>query len=65
MPTVKLILFGDASILLDGKTIEFRSRKTTALLIYLAICNPSTSRQEITTLLWPDASTQVAQNKFA
>src|SRR5688572_14187361 len=64
MPNVKILLFGDVRILVDDKELEFRSRKTTALLVYLAICNPKASRQELTTLLWPDASTEVAQTSL-
>ena len=49
--TIKL--FGPPQVCHEGRSVEFRARKSLALLAYLAAGGGPRSRDEITTLRWP------------
>jgi len=52
----KLILrvLGAPQIIEDGRNVAFPTRKSLALLLYLAVEGGTHSREKITALLWPD-----------
>lgn len=53
--------FGQTALLLDGKPVEkFRSKKATALLIYLACTQQAQNREVLADLLWDASSTKQA-----
>jgi predicted ATPase/DNA-binding SARP family transcriptional activator/tetratricopeptide (TPR) repeat protein len=54
LPELKLFLLGYPRVELDGSTVELDTRKTLALLAYLAIEAKLFSREALATLLWPD-----------
>jgi DNA-binding SARP family transcriptional activator len=54
LPQLKLYLFGYPRVELDGSTVELDTRKTLALLAYLALEAKTFSREALAALLWPD-----------
>ncbi len=54
MPELKLFLLGYPQVELDGSTVELDTRKTLALLAYLAIEAKLFSREALAAMLWPD-----------
>ncbi len=53
MGNLTIKLFGPPQVRHEGRSVEFRARKSLALLAYLAAGDGSRSRDEITNLLWP------------
>lgn len=56
VPQLHLHLLGPPEIRLGEKRLEFPTRKTLALLTYLAIEGGAQPREHLATLLWPDSS---------
>jgi len=54
--TLTLRLLGPGEVLLDGQPVKFPTRKTFALLAFLAVEPARHPRERITALLWPDAN---------
>lgn len=55
-PPLHLYLLGPPEVRLGEKLLAFPTRKTLALLIYLALEGGSQPREHLATLLWPDSS---------
>ena len=55
-PTLHLHLLGPPEARLGETLLTFPTRKTLALLIYLALEGGSQPREHLATLLWPDSS---------
>ncbi|MFC1960928.1 hypothetical protein ACFLYO_09475, partial [Chloroflexota bacterium] len=55
-PPLHLHLLGPPEIHLGEKPLTFPTRKTLALLVYLALEGGSQPREHLATLLWPDSS---------
>jgi DNA-binding SARP family transcriptional activator len=51
-----LYVLGPPQVLLGDNLVKFSTRKTLALLIYLAIESGAQPREHLATLLWPEAS---------
>lgn len=60
MGDCRLLLLGPPQLLKAGQVTRIASRKTTALLAYLAIEQRGFSREYLATLLWPDHSQRSA-----
>ena len=56
MSGLKLSLLGPPLLDRDGTTIKLDTRKTQALLIYLAVTNQSHRRDSLVNLLWPESN---------
>src|SRR2546425_12694513 len=52
---LQLRVLGDAEASLDGRPITFRTRKSLAVLVYLALDPGPHSRERLADLLWPEA----------
>jgi DNA-binding SARP family transcriptional activator len=61
-PPLQLYLLGPPEVRLGERLLTFPTRKTLALLIYLALEGGSQSREHLAALLWPDSS---AERSFA
>src|SRR4051812_25712078 len=57
--TVRLL--GAPEVRHDGRVIAFRTRKTLALLAYLATEGGTRAREYLATLLWPDSDTALGR----
>src|SRR5215217_4818870 len=55
MSYLKLFVFGQPRLEVDGKPIELNLRKALALLVYLATRSQPFSRDALATLLWPES----------
>lgn len=65
MSHLSLALLGPPDIRLDGAPLGFKTQKTQALLIYLALESAyAHSREELVGLLWPEYSPQAAHNNL-
>ena len=53
MPLINLSLFGPLVVEYDGAALKLDTRKTVALLIYLAVTRRSHRRDSLVDLLWP------------
>ncbi len=58
--SLKLWLFGSPQVELNGKRIELDTRKSVALLAYLAINRQTHSREKLVSLFWPESPTAQA-----
>jgi DNA-binding SARP family transcriptional activator len=56
MPELRLNLLGSPEVYLGDRTLSFPTRKTLALLIYLALEAGQQPREHLGTLLWPESS---------
>ena len=56
MSPLHLLLLGPPEVRLGGKPLTFPTRKSLALLIYLAVEGGSQPRERLATLLWPESS---------
>lgn len=54
-------VLGDVEVEIDGARIEVDTRKAVALLIYLAVTGTSSSRDQLSTLLWGDLPPEKAR----
>jgi DNA-binding SARP family transcriptional activator len=54
MVNVKLNLLGPPEIFIDGEPISLSTRKSVALLAYLAVTESAHSRDSLAALLWPE-----------
>ena len=61
MPSLKLFLLGPPRLERDGKPLEIDTRKTIALMAYLAVTSESHSRDALATLLWPESEPRQAR----
>ncbi len=57
-PALQLHLLGPPEVRLGEKLLTFPTRKTLALLIYLALEGGSQPREHLATLLWPESSSE-------
>src|SRR5215203_4889070 len=55
MAYLKLFIFGQPRLEVDGKPIELNLRKALALLAYLTASGQPHSRDALATLLWPES----------
>src|SRR5215213_5394284 len=55
MSYLKLFIFGQPRLEVDGKPIELNLRKALALLVYLAASGQPFSRDALATMLWPES----------
>ena len=53
---LRVLLLGPPDVNLDDQRVTFVTRKTLALLIYLATEGGIIPREQLSTLLWPEAS---------
>jgi len=56
MPRLALYLLGPPHIEYDGAPVKFNTRKTLALLVYLAVSHQRHSRDSLVNLLWPESN---------
>ncbi len=56
MPQIRLSVFGPPLIECDGVALKLDTRKTLALLVYLAVTGRSHRRESLVALLWPESS---------
>ncbi len=61
MSKIKLQLFGNPMLLVDGSVVEFSRRKSLALLTYLAVSQEQHSRESLAVLFWPEKDSLRAQ----
>ncbi len=61
MADIKLLLFGEPQLVVDGQVLRPDRRKALALLAYLALSEQRQSRDHLTALLWPDLEQQRAR----
>ena len=54
MPQMSLYLLGPPRLECNGNNVHFNSRKTLALLAYLAVTGQAERRDSLVNLLWPD-----------
>ena len=57
MAPLSLRVLGEPLVTRGGATLRFATRKTLALLLYLAIERRPVSREALVTLLWPESDT--------
>ncbi|HRV94888.1 MAG TPA: protein kinase, partial [Anaerolineae bacterium] len=62
MPQLKLFLLGPPHLERDGRLLELSTRKSMALLAYLAVTGHPHRREALTTLLWPNAKARSARS---
>ena len=62
---LQLFALGPPEVRLGENLLTFPTRKTLALLIYLAIEAGSQPREHLATLLWPEASPSAAMPRCA
>jgi predicted ATPase/DNA-binding SARP family transcriptional activator len=56
MAELELHLFGTPRLERDGRPVELNSRKAMAAMAYLALSRKRIGREELATMLWPDAA---------
>ena len=54
MSDLRLTLFGAPKLERDGQPIQLDTRKSMALLVYLAMNGQEQSRETLSALLWPE-----------
>ena len=54
MQSLRLFLLGPPRVECEGRSIKPGTRKTLALLAYLAVTRTNSRRESIINLLWPD-----------
>ncbi len=59
-PPLNLSFLGAPEVTLEGKRIKFPSRKTLALLVYLAVTGLQHPRQHLMALFWPNSDARRA-----
>ncbi|MBC8162269.1 MAG: hypothetical protein H7Z42_13745, partial [Roseiflexaceae bacterium] len=59
--TVYITLLGTPALIADGESIPFERRKTIALLAYLLVSGGPQRRDQLATLLWPEADSASAR----
>ena len=64
MTAVRLRLLGSPDLMVDSQQAVFKTRKTLALLAYLAVEKRSHSREEVAALLWPEADAAGARSSL-
>ncbi len=58
MSRLEIALLGKPEVRHDGRTVHFATRKALALLAYLAVEGSAVSREKLSTLFWPDSSSE-------
>lgn len=61
MSHLNLALLGTPEVRHDGHPVTFPTRKTLALLVYLAVAGGTVSREQITALLWPESNSELGR----
>jgi predicted ATPase/DNA-binding SARP family transcriptional activator len=64
MSRLTLTLFGAPCLARDGVALRLRSRKSLALLAYLAVTETSHRRERLAALLWPESDAPRAANSL-
>ncbi|MCB9101985.1 MAG: protein kinase [Anaerolineales bacterium] len=62
MSQLKLFLLGPSHLERDGRPLELTTRKSLALLAYLAVTGHPHRREALTALLWPNAKARSARS---
>ena len=65
MAYLKLFIFGQPRLEVDGKPIELNLRKALALLAYLAASGQPSSRDALATMLWPESDGRKGRSSAA
>ncbi len=58
---LRLMLLGEAAVMVDGHPMRVDTRKAVALLAYLAVTQTSASRDQLSAMLWSDAHPERAR----
>jgi len=61
MAQLKLAFLGNPEVRHAGQLLDFRTRKTLALLVYLAVEGRMQPRDKLTTLFWPESKPQAGR----
>src|ERR1700687_37374 len=64
MGRLSLTIMGAAAISHDGQVVSLPTRKTMALLVYLAVEGGLHSREKLAALLWPDSDAEQSRGSL-
>ena len=64
MPRLSIQLLGTPQVEYDDTPVHFNSRKTLALLAYLAVTKQTHKRDSLATLFWPESDQHAARHSL-